>query len=70
MIEALPHMLSSMALLWGALMKEEFQKRTVDSAHSSRHSSASVFFKSTKVGDTDVHANIYLNPNPFLINTY
>lgn len=70
MIEALPQVLSSMALLWGALMKEEFQKRTIDSAHSSRHSPASVYFKSTKVGDTDVRANIYPGPNPLLIYTY
>lgn len=52
-IEALPHMLSSMALLWGVLMKEESQRRALDSAQSSRHSSASVFFKSTKVSSSD-----------------
>lgn len=49
MIEALPHMLSSMALLWGVLMKEESQKRALDSAQGGRLSSASVFFKGTKV---------------------
>lgn len=48
-IEALPHMLSSMALLWGAILREEIQKRASDSAQSSRSSSASVYFKSTKV---------------------
>ncbi|XP_075895809.1 protein DOP1B isoform X2 [Nelusetta ayraudi] len=48
-IEALPHMLSSMALLWGVLMKEESQKRALDSAQGSRLSSASVFFKGTKI---------------------
>lgn len=48
-IEALPHMLSSMALLWGVVMREEFQRRASDSAQSSRHTSTSVYFKSTKV---------------------
>lgn len=48
-IEELPHMLSSMALLWGVVMKEEFQRRTSDSVQSSRHSSTSVYFKSTKI---------------------
>lgn len=52
-IEALPHMISSMALLWGVLLKEDSHRRGLDSAQSSRHSSASVFFKSTKVGSTD-----------------
>ncbi|XP_077393509.1 protein DOP1B [Festucalex cinctus] len=47
-LEALPHMLNSMALLWGVVMKEEFHKRAPDSALSSKHSS-SVFFKSTKI---------------------
>lgn len=47
-IEALPHMLSSMALLWGVVMKEEFQRRSSDSAQNNRHSSTSVYFKSTK----------------------
>uniref|UniRef100_A0A671W8X4 DOP1 leucine zipper like protein B n=1 Tax=Sparus aurata TaxID=8175 RepID=A0A671W8X4_SPAAU len=48
-IEALPHMLSSMALLWGVVMREEFQRRAPDSAQSSRNSSTSVYFKSTKI---------------------
>ncbi|XP_073329578.1 protein DOP1B [Pagrus major] len=48
-IEALPHMLSSMALLWGVVAREEFQRRGPDSAQSSRHSSTSVYFKSTKI---------------------
>lgn len=48
-IEALPHMLSSMALLWGVVMREEFQRRASDSAQSSRHTSTSVYFKSTKI---------------------
>ncbi|XP_051938697.1 protein dopey-2 [Hippocampus zosterae] len=48
-LEALPQMLNSMALLWGVVMKEESHKRgTPDSAQSSKHSS-SVFFKSTKI---------------------
>uniref|UniRef100_A0AAQ6AA43 Dopey N-terminal domain-containing protein n=1 Tax=Amphiprion ocellaris TaxID=80972 RepID=A0AAQ6AA43_AMPOC len=48
-IEALPQMLSSMALLWGVVMKEEYQRRASDSAQSSRHTSTSVYFKSFKV---------------------
>ncbi|CAG5865680.1 unnamed protein product [Menidia menidia] len=48
-IEALPHMLSSMALLWGVVMKEEYQRRSSDSAQSTRHTSTSVYFKSTKI---------------------
>lgn len=48
-IEALPHILSSMALLWGVIMKEEFQRRTSDAPQSSKHSSTSVYFKNTKV---------------------
>lgn len=48
-IEALPHMLSSMALLWGVVMREESQRRASDSGQSSRHTSTSVYFKSTKV---------------------
>lgn len=48
-IEALPHMLSSMALLWGVVMREELQRRASDTAQSSRHTSNSVYFKSTKV---------------------
>ncbi|XP_044221081.1 protein dopey-2 [Thunnus albacares] len=48
-IEALPHMLSSMALLWGVVMREEFQRRASDTAQSSRHTSTSVYFKSTKI---------------------
>lgn len=48
-IEALPHMLSSMALLWGVVMREEFQRRASDTAQSSKHTSTSVYFKSTKI---------------------
>uniref|UniRef100_A0A8D0DCY6 DOP1 leucine zipper like protein B n=1 Tax=Sander lucioperca TaxID=283035 RepID=A0A8D0DCY6_SANLU len=48
-IEALPHMLSSMALLWGVVMREELQRRASDTAQSSRHTSNSVYFKSTKI---------------------
>lgn len=48
-IEALPHMLSSMALLWGVVLREEFQRRASDCPQGSRHSSTSVYFKSTKV---------------------
>lgn len=49
-LEALPQMLSSMALLWGVVMREEFQRRASDSGHSSKHASTSVYFKSSKVG--------------------
>lgn len=48
-IEALPHMLSSTALLWGVVLKEENQRRLLDSSQNSRHTSASVYFKSTKI---------------------
>ncbi|XP_049450038.1 protein dopey-2 [Epinephelus fuscoguttatus] len=48
-IEALPHMLSSMTLLWRVVMKEEFQRRASDTAQSTRHTSTSVYFKSTKI---------------------
>ncbi|XP_047456858.1 protein dopey-2 [Mugil cephalus] len=48
-IEALPHMLNSMALLWGVVMREEFQRRATDSAQSYKHTSTSVYFKSTKI---------------------
>uniref|UniRef100_A0AAV2JWV7 Dopey N-terminal domain-containing protein n=1 Tax=Knipowitschia caucasica TaxID=637954 RepID=A0AAV2JWV7_KNICA len=47
-LESLPHMLSSAALLWGVLMKEENQRRMFDSTPS-RHTSASVYFKSSKI---------------------
>ncbi|XP_055004085.1 protein dopey-2 isoform X2 [Boleophthalmus pectinirostris] len=47
-IEALPHMLSSAALLWGVVMKEENQRRLLDSTPT-RHNSASVYFKSSKI---------------------
>uniref|UniRef100_A0A1A7XN10 Dopey family member 2 n=1 Tax=Iconisemion striatum TaxID=60296 RepID=A0A1A7XN10_9TELE len=48
-LEVLPHMLSSMSLLWGVVMREDLQKRASDSTHNSKHSSASVYFKSTKI---------------------
>lgn len=48
-LEALPHMLSCMALLWGVVYREEIQKRASDSGHSSKHASTSVYFKSSKV---------------------
>uniref|UniRef100_A0A665U2D3 Uncharacterized protein n=1 Tax=Echeneis naucrates TaxID=173247 RepID=A0A665U2D3_ECHNA len=48
-IEALPEMLSSMALLWGVVLREERQRRASDSGQSSRHTSTSVYFKSTKI---------------------
>ncbi|KAM7407321.1 hypothetical protein PAMA_003171 [Pampus argenteus] len=48
-VEALPHMLNSMTLLWGVVVREEFQRRPPDTAQSSRHTSTSVYFKSTKI---------------------
>ncbi|KAF7663060.1 hypothetical protein LDENG_00219490 [Lucifuga dentata] len=48
-IEALPHLLSSMALLWGVVRREELQRRVSDSAQSGRHTLTSVYFKSTKI---------------------
>lgn len=48
-IEALPHMLSSMALLWGVVVREECQGRPSDTTQSSKHTSTSVYFKSTKI---------------------
>ncbi|KAI4805249.1 hypothetical protein KUCAC02_009875 [Chaenocephalus aceratus] len=48
-IEALPDMLGSMALLWGVVMREELQTRGADTVQSSRHTSTSVYFKSTKI---------------------
>ncbi|XP_028992483.1 protein dopey-2 [Betta splendens] len=48
-IEALPHMLSSVALLWGVVTREEYQRRACDSGQSSKHTSTTVYFKSTKI---------------------
>lgn len=48
-IEALPHMLSTMSSLWKVVMREELQRRASDTAQSSRHTSTSVYFKSTKI---------------------
>ncbi|XP_024919895.1 protein dopey-2 isoform X3 [Cynoglossus semilaevis] len=48
-IEALPQMLTSMVLMWGVVMREEIQRRASDSGQSSRHTSTSVYFKSTKI---------------------
>lgn len=49
MIEELPHMLSSMALLWGVVKREESQSRGSDYSQTARHTSTSVYFKSSKV---------------------
>lgn len=63
-----------MALLWGVLMKEESQKRALDSAQGSRVSSASVFFRGTKVGTADwscatlLASLMYLSLVAFLLN--
>lgn len=48
-IEELPHMLSSMALLWGVVRREESQRRSSDPAHTGKQTSTSVYFRSTKV---------------------
>ncbi|KAM6986914.1 LOW QUALITY PROTEIN: protein DOP1B [Aplochiton taeniatus] len=47
-IEELPHMLSSMALLWGVVSREESRRRGSDTP-SSRHSSSSVYFRNSKI---------------------
>ncbi|KAK6315132.1 hypothetical protein J4Q44_G00146610 [Coregonus suidteri] len=47
-IEELPHMLSSMALLWGVVKREESQSRGSDYAQTARHTSTSVYFRSSK----------------------
>uniref|UniRef100_A0A673WYB4 DOP1 leucine zipper like protein B n=1 Tax=Salmo trutta TaxID=8032 RepID=A0A673WYB4_SALTR len=48
-IKELPHMLSSMALLWGVVKREESQRRGSDSAQTTRHASTSVYFRSFKI---------------------
>uniref|UniRef100_A0A8C7CXR8 DOP1 leucine zipper like protein B n=1 Tax=Oncorhynchus kisutch TaxID=8019 RepID=A0A8C7CXR8_ONCKI len=48
-IKELPHMLSSMALLWGVVKREESQRRGSDSAQTTRHPSTSVYFRSSKI---------------------
>lgn len=69
-IEALPDMLSSMALLWGVVMREELQRRASDSGQSSKHTSTSVYFKSTKVCVTNIHipAGLMFYENTVLID--
>uniref|UniRef100_A0A673X604 DOP1 leucine zipper like protein B n=1 Tax=Salmo trutta TaxID=8032 RepID=A0A673X604_SALTR len=47
-IEELPHMLSSMALLWGVVKREESQSRGSDYSQTARHISTSVYFRSSK----------------------
>ncbi|XP_068602895.1 protein dopey-2 [Brachionichthys hirsutus] len=47
--EMLPNMFSSMAFLWGVVMREESQKPPSDSVQMSTRSSTSVYFKSTKI---------------------
>ncbi|XP_062313178.1 protein dopey-2 isoform X1 [Osmerus eperlanus] len=46
-IEELPHILNSMALLWGVVRREESQRRGSDSPQTIKH--ASVYFRSAKV---------------------
>ena len=48
-LEGLPHMLSSMTLLWAALKREETVGRGSEGAKSSRQATSSVYFRSTKV---------------------
>uniref|UniRef100_A0A4W5K2T9 DOP1 leucine zipper like protein B n=1 Tax=Hucho hucho TaxID=62062 RepID=A0A4W5K2T9_9TELE len=48
-IVELPHMFSSMALLWGVVKREESQRRCSDSAQTTRHASTSVYFRSSKI---------------------
>ena len=46
-IEELPHILNSMALLWGVIRREESQRRGSDSPQTIKQ--ASVYFRSAKV---------------------
>ncbi|XP_063069952.1 protein dopey-2 isoform X2 [Engraulis encrasicolus] len=48
-LEEFPHMLSSMALLWGVVKGEGPQRRATGPAHSGRHSATAVYFNNTKV---------------------
>ncbi|XP_059895232.1 protein dopey-2 isoform X2 [Gadus macrocephalus] len=48
-LEGLPHMLSSMTLLWAALKREETVGRGSEGAQSSRQATSSVYFRSTKI---------------------
>lgn len=47
-LEELPRIVNTMALLWNVLKKEEMQKRPVDLLGATKGSS-SVYFKTTKV---------------------
>lgn len=47
-LEELPRIVNTMALLWNVLRKEETQKRPVDLLGATKGSS-SVYFKTTKV---------------------
>ncbi|XP_036400644.1 protein dopey-2 isoform X2 [Megalops cyprinoides] len=49
-LEELPRMLNSMALLWGVVRREETQRKSPNSALScGRNTSTSLYFKSTKI---------------------
>ncbi|KAL0963641.1 hypothetical protein UPYG_G00308960 [Umbra pygmaea] len=48
-MEELPHMFSSMALLWGVVKREEALSRGSDYAHNTSHVSTSVYFRSFKI---------------------
>uniref|UniRef100_A0AAY5JXL7 Dopey N-terminal domain-containing protein n=1 Tax=Esox lucius TaxID=8010 RepID=A0AAY5JXL7_ESOLU len=48
-IEELPYMFSSMALLWGVVKREESQSRGLEYARNTSHGSTSVYFKSYKI---------------------
>ncbi|XP_028291637.1 protein dopey-2 [Gouania willdenowi] len=48
-LDTLPFMLSTVALLWNVAVKEDVQKRAADSLQSSRYSSTSVYFKNHKI---------------------
>ncbi|CAL8268398.1 unnamed protein product [Lota lota] len=48
-MEELPHMLSSMTLLWAVLQREENLRRGCEATQSSRHATSSVYFRSTKI---------------------
>ncbi|KAJ8388524.1 hypothetical protein AAFF_G00132380 [Aldrovandia affinis] len=49
-VEELPRALNTMALLWGAVRREDTQKKSTDSAPSGgRNTATSVYFKSSKI---------------------
>lgn len=58
-LEELPRIVNTMALLWNVLRKEETQKRPVDLLGATKGSS-SVYFKTTKVRELPLQAYDFL----------